>query len=72
MIINLDEGEYPIGDFEIEFAYTTITMIMIMITIMIIIIIIIIIIIRTLLDNTVTGISSSFHFVKKRHVNHNV
>ena len=70
MIITLDEGEYPIGDFEIEFAYTTITMIMIMITIMIIIIIIIII--RTLLDNTVTGISSSFHFVKKRHVNHNV
>ena len=68
MIINLDEGEYPIGDFEIEFAYTTITMIMIMITI----IIIIIIIIRTLFDNTVTRNSSSFHFVEKRHVNHHV
>ena len=70
MIINLDEGEYPIGDFEIEFAYTTITMIMIMITI--IIIIIIIIIIRTLFDNTVTRNSSSFHFVEKRDVNHHV
>ena len=68
MIINLDEGEYPIGDFEIEFAYTTITMIMIMITI----IIIIIIIIRTLFDNTVTRNSSSFYLVEKRHVNHHV
>ena len=68
MIINLDEGEYPIGDFEIEFAYTTITMIMIMIMITIIIIIII----RTLFDNTVTRNSSSFHFVEKRDVNHHV
>ena len=68
MIINLDEGEYRIGDFEGEFAYTTITMIMIKI----IIIMIIIIIIGTLLDSTVTGNSSSFHFVEKRHVNHHV
>ena len=69
MIINLDEGEYRIGDFEREFAYTTITMIMIKI---IIIMIIIIIIIGTLLDSTVTGNSNSFHFVEKRHVNHHV